>query len=256
MQSAIYSGVVRHRRLTPRFHGFRYRLFMLYLDLAELPELLAGSSLCSTHPLAVCRYRREDFLGDPELPLDQAVRDLVENDTGQRPAGPIRLLTNLRYFGVLTNPISCYYCFDESGTRVETLVAQVTNTPWRERHAYVLPVDPDEKIQRTEFDKQMHVSPFNPMAMHYAWKSRQPGSRLGIHLELLDGDAKQFDATLALKRSEMSASSLRRMVWSYPWMSLKILVAIYWEALRLAIKRVPFHAHTAPLSLNQGINND
>src|SRR5262245_2484107 len=130
MQSAIYHEWLRHRRFAPRAHAFRYRLFMLYLDLAELDVVFRGRWLCSTRRPAPARFDRADHLGDAALPLDVAVRDLVENRTGRRPRGAIRLLTHLRYFGHGFNPVSYYYCFDADGGDVETVVAEVNNTPW------------------------------------------------------------------------------------------------------------------------------
>ena len=139
MQSCLYNGWVRHRRFAPRAHAFRYRLFMAYLDLTELDHVFRGRWFWSTRRPALAWFRRADYLGNPSVPLDQAVRDAVERDTGMRPRGPIRLLTHLRYFGHGFNPVSFYYCFDPADTRVETIVAEITNTPWAERHAYVLP---------------------------------------------------------------------------------------------------------------------
>jgi DUF1365 family protein len=130
MHSAIYHGWLRHRRHAPSRHAFRYRLFLMYLDLAELDTVFRGRWLWSARRMALARFDRTDHLGDPDVPLDRAVRDLVESRGGRRPAGPIRLLTHLRYFGHCFNPVSFYYCFDAGDTRVETVVAEVNNTPW------------------------------------------------------------------------------------------------------------------------------
>ena len=138
MNSCIYRGWVRHRRRTPVEHAFSYRMAMLYLDLAELPEVLDGRLLWSARRPSLAWFRRADYLGDTARPLDHEVRDLVEQRTGARPVGPIRLLTHLRYFGYVMNPVSFYYCFDAAGERVETVVAEITNTPWKERHSYVI----------------------------------------------------------------------------------------------------------------------
>ena len=138
MQSCLYLGSLRHRRHAPRPHAFRYRVFMTYLDLGELDEVFRGRWLWSTRRPALAWMRRADYLGDPAVPLDEAVRERVARETGERPRGPIRLLTHLRMLGACFNPVSFYYCFDQAGERVETIVAEITNTPWNERHAYVL----------------------------------------------------------------------------------------------------------------------
>ena len=140
--SAIYEGTVRHRRRRPRLHAFTYRVFLMYLDLDDLDDVFQGRWLWSTQRPALARFRREDHVGDPSVPLDEAVRDLVAARTGHRPAGPVRLLTHLRYFGYVMNPVSFYYCFAADGAGLEAIVAEVNNTPWGEQHCYVLRATP------------------------------------------------------------------------------------------------------------------
>ena len=243
MDSAIYTGSVRHRRHCDGGNTFTYRVFMMYLDLAELDSVFGNSLLWSCRRFALARFRREDFLpGKPSL--DETVRDRVEQDTGRRPEGPIRLLANLRYFGHLINPISCYYCFSKDGSAVEAIVAEVTNTPWGESTSYVLPCDPAKRKQRIVFDKTMHVSPFLPMDLNYHWFSNVPGQKLMVHLENYRGGERVFDATLTLERQEINQHSLRMTLLRFPWMTLKVQAGIYWQAARLFfIKRVPFYGH-------------
>ncbi len=243
MNSAIYQGWVRHRRYTPRSHNFRYRVFMPFLRLDELPELFDNCRGWSSRGPALAWFRREDFLGDPRLPLEQAVKDRVEEVTGCRPGGPVCLLANLRYFGFSINPISCYYCYAEDGETLEYLVAEVTNTPWNERHAYVLPAAPGTRWLKTEFDKALHVSPFNPMAMRYHWHSNTPGEKLVLHLANSSEGETIFDATLSLQSQPVTAANLSKQLARYPFMTAKVAAAIYWQALRLWLKGNPFHSH-------------
>lgn len=245
--SAIYKGWVRHRRYSPTYHEFRYRVFMMYLDLSELNRVFSDTLLWSCEKVNAATFRRSDYLGDPTVPLDQAVRSRVEEETGHYPTGPIRLLTNLRYFGYLMNPISCYYIFenrDSSGPeRLEYIVAEVTNTPWKERHSYVLACDPNQRKQRINFQKSLHVSPFNPMDIEYRWKNNTPDNSLLIHMQNWQQQKMQFDATLQLKRSDINPSILRALILRYPFMTIKTALTIYWQALKLLIKRTPVYNH-------------
>jgi len=265
MHSAIYSGTVRHRRVHPAEHSFNYHMFMMYLDLDELPQVFRGSRLFSTTRRAAARFCREDHLGGKDggtagIPLDEAVRDLVEQSTGLRPQGPIRLLTQLRYFGYVFNPVSFYYCFNADDTRLETIVAEVNNTPWGERECYVLGKDDEVDscdlahgdirgdIRRYHPVKRMHVSPFMPMDVSYDWRFRPPSESLTVHMENSLEGRKLFDATLVLQRQEITPASLARVLIAFPLMTMKIIVAIHWQALRLWLKKVPVVDHPAKAS--------
>ena len=259
MESCIYNGWVRHRRHEPSGHQFRYELFMMYLDLAELPQLFDRHWCWSTRRPALARFKRSDYhqtLNDgdehhDELSLDEAVRRTVTAQTGRRPDGPIRMLTHMRYFGYIFNPVTFYYCFDSAGTKVQTVLAEITNTPWKERHAYVLPISAatraDDNVMRFQFGKEFHVSPFWPMDMSYDWRFTEPGEELRIHMENLqqkDGASRRaFDATLTLQREEITSAALSRALLRYPLMTAKVSGAIYWQALRLWFRRTPFFTH-------------
>jgi DUF1365 family protein len=176
------------------------------------------------------------------------VRDSVEKATGSRPLGPVRLLTHLRYFGYIMNPVSFYYVYDEAGEHVHTILAEVNNTPWDERHVYVLTPDRDEgdgEKKRYRLDKEFHVSPFMDMDVNYDWRFSEPGRGLLVHMENLTGSGKLFDATLVMRREELSAGSLARALARHPFMTATVTTGIYWQALRLYLKRVPFYAHPA-----------
>ena len=240
--SCIYRGAVRHRRFGVHAHEFRHKLALAYVDLDELPGLLDGKLVANRPGLA--RFRRRDYLGDDALPLGESVRDAVHGHTGHRPAGPIRLLTQLRACGHCFNPVSFYYCFEPSGGRLEHVLAEVTNTPWGERHAYVLSAqDGADGALIGDFPKELHVSPFMGMDHRYNWRATNPSRRLEVHIESHRAGALAFDATLALRRHELTQVSLARISARYPFATLRVLALIYTQALRLKLNGVPVHPH-------------
>jgi len=243
MDSCIYEGQVSHRRSRPVDHAFRYRLFMMYLDLDELPALFGGRWFWSASRPAPARFRRADHVGDPKVPLDEIVRELVRHETGRRPEGPIRLLTNLSYYGYCFNPVSFYYCFDSTGTTVDTIVAEVSNTPWGETDTYVLPCKTGNRSWRFRPAKKMHVSPFMPMEVEYDWVLSAPGERLAVHMANARDGEKVFDASLSLERKPITAGSLASVLLRYPFMTGKIIAAIYWQAFKLWLRKCPVYDH-------------
>jgi DUF1365 family protein len=263
VKSCLYTGTIQHRRHVPVSNAFKYRLFMMYLDLAELPQVFEPYLFWSAKRAAPARFKREDYLrldgqvdGEDSLSLDESVRRLVTRETGKRPGGPIRLLTHLRYFGYSFNPVSFYYCFDERDEQIETIVAEITNTPWKERHAYVLPTASSVRNTRHawqfKFDKKFHVSPFNPMDMRYDWRFSAPEDGLHVHMENWRDDASVFDATLNLKREPITSASLVRALIGFPLITAQVMTLIHWQALRLLIKRSPFYTHPDKLTTVRG----
>lgn len=220
--AAVYAGTVRHRRFTEAANEFSHTVSYAYLDVEAVPDELRRG---------VVRFRRSDYLGRTG-PLADAVRDLVQERLGTRPAGPVRILTTLRTFGVCFNPISLYYCFDPDGETLRAVVAEVTNTPWGDRHAYVLdPADRDARL-----DKALHVSPFMPMDQSYVLRAPEPGRTLSVHVESSRDGERAFDATLNLARQPFSARAMLRAP------ALRTLLLIYGHALGLwAVKRVGYH---------------
>ena len=238
LRSGIYEGRVVHHRRARVDHRFSYRIAMAYLDLSEVGEV------CHLHPLwseggrAPISFRRADYLGDPAVPLDTAVRDLVAERTGSRPSGPVAVLTHLRTWGWLFNPITTYYCFDPQGDTLEAVVVEVTNTPWHERTAYVLPGPGTHLVA-----KSLHVSPFLPMGLTHRITVDRPDHRLSVAIDDLDGDDTVLSAALVLDRSPVGRRSLGRVLWRFPLLTVRVSLGIYRQALALWWKGVPVLRH-------------
>ena len=246
MKSCIYKGELYHHRYLPRENKFTYSVYFMFLDLEELEHVFDGRWLWSVGRANVANFKRDDYLGPTDVPLDQAVRDRVEHELGERPTGPIRMLTHLRYYGHCFNPVSFYYCYDAADTRVGYIVAEITNTPWRERHSYVLGAKPNQeerKRLRFQFNKKFHVSPFMDMDFWYDWYFKEPGESLLIHMTNFKEDNKFFEAILTMQRREISGAALAWVLIRFPAMTIKVLSMIYWQAFRLWLKKTPYYDH-------------
>lgn len=246
LSSALYEGRVTHHRHGPHPHSFSYRMAQLFLDLDELETVFRGRWLWSTRRPALAEWRRTDYLAPHDRPLAQVVRERVAQVTGRAPDGPIRLLTHPRYAGYVFNPVSFYYCYQADRLTLDCIVAEITNTPWRERHTYVLPTV-DAKCAGGSltwtFAKSFHVSPFMPMERSYAWSFTPPGEDLNVRMRVLAGAHADFDATLVLQRRSLDGHGLARLLWRYPLMTVQVIAAIHWQALCLWVKKNPVYNH-------------
>lgn len=260
LQSCIYKGRVRHRRFMPVDHAFSYDMFMLYLDLDETEKLFTKPWYAGFNRLRIATFKRSDYFQPHNTDLKQAVIDRVneyahDKECPDQPIKYVRMLTHARYFNLIFNPVSFYYCFDENNTLL-AILSEITNTPWGERHAYVLLVGENtddreyqlkgDSYHTFQFDKQFHVSPFNPMNMQYNWVISNPQEKLHIHMDNTQasktGVDKHFDATLMLNKHEWKTYFSKSLI-QYPFMTVKVVLGIYWQAFKLWQKKVPFYDH-------------
>lgn len=268
--SAIYEGTVRHRRNSPKVHQFDFRFFMLLLDLDEIDAVFRWQPFWSAKRWALCRFKAKDHL--KEFAETGNLRDRVlaalQSNGIKKSIGPIRLLTQLSYLGYTMNPVSFFYCYSLAGNTIEAVIAEVNNTPWGEQHLYVISANqltPNSTIRSEDIPKEFHVSPFFEMAMNYRMAFSAPGKTLAVKIEnhsitkdSPDSNAhastsKHLDVTMRLKRKELTGLSLNGLLIRYPAISFQVVAGIYWQALKLYLKKIPFvpHPKTLPKSTTE-----
>ena len=239
--AALYEGTARHCRLTPVVREFSPRLFLAYLDVDALPDSLDRLPGWSGRRRALVHFRRRDFFDGQPAPLGDAVRDLVEARLGRRPEGPVHLLAHLRTFGWLFNPLAVYYCWSADGRVLDALVLEVTNTPWGERHWYVIDARTGTGAQVVA--KAMPVSPFLPGDVDYEVSWTAPGDTLRLDIAVVRGGETMFTAGLALRRRVLDRREAVEILLRHPAMPLRVSIAIYRQAVALFLAHVPVYRH-------------
>jgi uncharacterized protein len=250
-EPGLYTGTLRHRRFSPQKHEFTYTLFMAWMDIDRIPELMARSPWTSYNRFNWASFDERDHFGEPNLPLRERVRQDARLHGIELPQGPIYLLTHLRYLGYCFNPIPFYFCYDQEGG-LDTVLAEVHSTFGESRNYWLAAHNRQASNTALHYrcPKDMHVSPFMGMNLDYEFVLTRPADQLIAHMNTIQRDEAAgprpfFDATLALNREPWTARNLGRILLLHPWMTAKVIGAIHWEALRLFLKRVPVFTHPA-----------
>lgn len=244
-ENLIFTGIVRHRRFTPKKHQFSYNLFMFCFDTGDPSNSFKDIKEVSIEQFNWFSFRRKNYLSHPEIPLDEYAKQLVVAKFNTYPKGKVYLLTQLSCLGYCFNPISLYFIFDETNQQLDYLIIEVSNTPWGEKYNYVLESSgkPKNEVYYYQFQKEFHVSPFMSMNYEYQFNLKLNKQKITVHMENHIDGKKDFDATLTLKASPQRAISCTKVFRRYPLITYKVVISIYWQALKLWMKGVPFHSH-------------
>ena len=243
--SALYAGAVMHQRLRPARHRLSYRMFSLLVDLDELPALAARLRWFSLDRFNLFSLHERDYGDVASHAGGGGLRACVERQlraAGLPAGGAIRLLTMPRILGYAFNPISVYFCDDASGA-VRALIYEVNNT-FGERHSYLIEVDAAERdggrvVQGCA--KELRVSPFLPQDLRYVFRVEAPRpdrGALSVGVVACDAEGAILNARFDAERRRLDDSALVRVFFSHPLLTLKVIAAIHWEALRLVLKGI------------------
>lgn len=234
-RSALYAGSVHHRRLWPKVHALRYRVFWLLIDLDEVGDLHRKLPFFSYNRTNLVSFRDRDHGDGSGTPLRAQVEKILCEAGIERDGGSIRLFCLPRILGYAFNPLSVYFCYRADGSLAATLY-EVHNT-FGERHSYLFPAGEDGAVSQ-HCAKAFHVSPFLDMQMAYRFRVTPPASRIAISIRGTSHDKPVIVASLAGERKALHAWNLMGAVLQFPLVTFKVTAAIHWHALRLWLKGI------------------
>jgi DUF1365 family protein len=258
LNSCLYECGVTHRRLRPKRHAFEHRIMMMYADLDELPQIHRSLRLLSHNRGNLYSLREADYFptGSPGDLKSRVVSYLCEHGVHLPGGGKVRLLTLPRTLGYIFNPISIYFCSSAAGVPV-CAIAEVGNT-FGEKKLFLLPLRPDARHParfRVRVPKQYYVSPFSDLDISFDFDCLLPEESLQVHIEDWDRDGKLLISHLRGRRVPLTDYQLARFALKFPALTLKVITLIHWHALRLALKRVPWHRKAQTPELQRDVLN-
>lgn len=244
MQNAIYSGFVIHNRLSPKRHIFKYNITMFFLDVDDVENAFAKIPVASVNKFNLISFKRKNYLpsDDAASIREQIIKIINANGYAEVP-DKIYILTHVGYFGYCYNPVSFFYCYSKEEQLIYFL-AEVNNTPWNERHVYFKKLDSSEPEIKFNLDKKFHVSPFLPMDMIYKWNIKPPKESASVSMKCFEHNDLLFTASFMLTKKKLSAMNCFKALLQNPLATHLLHYRIYWQALKLLIKRTPFFHHT------------
>ena len=255
MESAVYKGKVHHERVHPKRHAFDYTMGLFWLKLSELDELAAQSNYFAIDKFAPHCFRFSDYFVHEEINNTQDLTNAVKSKMTELGAsasleGEFFFLGQLRSMGIFFSPVNFYFHRHSVSEKYDYMLAEVSNTPWNQRHYYLV-----DLASQKDTKKAFHVSPFNPIDMTYKWQVAQPGETLNLALSCYQ-ENRHFTASLAMKKQEIDAKLLRNLTLRMPSTTLFSLMGIYWQALKLFIKRTPVYGHPGSVQSHVQENNN
>lgn len=241
LESGVYQGVVSHKRFSPKFHSFSYKVSMIGLVLDELDDIKNQNILLGTQWFNPVRFYEKDYLKNEPGTLKQRITNKVKQLGGDWDGTKVLMIAQCRCLGIYFSPINFYYCFDKSNTCC-LMLAEVSNTPWNQRYYYLVNMEPktQESVKITK--KAFHVSPFMALDMNYHWHVTTPGNKANVNIKNYDLSNKHkiFEANMILEKQLLSSLPIIKSWVSLPFTVIKIVTLIYWQAAKIFIKRIPF----------------
>lgn len=242
-----------HCRMLPKKYVFNYNIFMFYLDLDEIDSLAKNNLLISRNRSNIFSFQDNDYFKEkPGNTIKEKVLNYLTSQGIDLQGGKIMLLTHLRTMGYIFNPVSFYFCFDREGKPV-CVIAEITNT-FKEMKLFLLKKNENETFKE-QHQKFFYVSPFIDLDAWFDFKLKVPGEKLDIHIDDFRDNSKFFFSTLTGKKEEITNTKMLFYTFRYPLITVKIILLIHWQAMKLWLRGIGYHKKNANQQLQQQVIN-